>query len=403
LPVFTCSMLIRPRTNEKGQGITRREFLGKSALGTAGAVAAWQTGTWQASADLATKGRVALIRGFGRAENAFRAMQVFKKEIATAIGNKRVIIKPNGVSETTPLADTHADWLEGILEFLKSIGKTDVTIAESNAAGATLRVFYLMDYFKLTSRYPVKLVDLNQEGYELRDIWKNDSTLWTIRVSKVYLDPNNFIISCPRMKTHNTVVVTASLKNVVMSAPIVDVGCYGPGENLFTKPGRTFQPGARSNKWGAAGWPGMHGAESSAQILNDNIYRMVKIHGICPDLSVIDGYEGMQGDGPVGGSAVPVQNLGVAAFDFLAADRVCVRLMGHEGYLLDANQPALGPYPACLNYLAQSGLGTWDINRIVDAQSGAPITNAISPSWIVNYKPSPSLATQLGMRAAPKE
>ena len=62
--------------------------------------------------------RVSLAGGNDRADIAFKSLEPFKDEIAAAIGNKRVILKPNNVIINVPLCATHADNLEGILEFL---------------------------------------------------------------------------------------------------------------------------------------------------------------------------------------------------------------------------------------------------------------------------------------------
>lgn len=354
---------------------TRRCFNKATAVSAAASLA------WPADllADPYTS-RVALTKGMDRADNAFRAMQVFKREIAAAIGKKRIIVKPNVVQYDNDLADTHADWLEGILEFLKSIGRTDVYIAESPALGSTMAGFEHLGYLKLSDRYPVKFIDLNQEGSTDVQVWKDASSLWTIRVSRILRNPDNFIISCPRIKTHNGVVATCSMKNVVMGAPTVNVGAF------------FLQPGTVVGKWGP---PSMHGVDNADyQLLNDNLYRLVKVYGIQPHLAVIDGYEGMQGDGPVAGYAAPRQYLGICSLDWVAADRVCVRLMGHDQYTLNA----LGPYPACLNYCGQAGFGEWDISKI-------QVIGESVDANIVNYTPNPSTlnGALLVCRSTPKE
>src|ERR1035437_3147471 len=116
---------------------SRRDFLKTSLLGGAAALAAGRSPTARAAkaapaAAPAVTGkftsRVALAAGDDRAKLAFKALEPFKKEIAAAIGNKRVILKPNNVVINRPLCASHADNLEGILEFLKSIGKNNVVI-----------------------------------------------------------------------------------------------------------------------------------------------------------------------------------------------------------------------------------------------------------------------------------
>ena len=74
--------------------------------------------------------RVALTTGEDRADLAFKGLMSFQKNLANAIGNKQVVIKPNNVAIDSQLSASHAQNLEGILEFLKAIGKTNVLIAE---------------------------------------------------------------------------------------------------------------------------------------------------------------------------------------------------------------------------------------------------------------------------------
>jgi|PlaIllAssembly_1097288.scaffolds.fasta_scaffold20910_2 uncharacterized protein (DUF362 family) len=362
----------------------RRTFIKESLVTGVGLVAGWQAVSLGglARADDFTA-RVALTKGEDRADNAFRALQMFKKEIAAAIGSKRVVIKPNFVYYSTLLSCTHVGCVEGVLEFLKSIGKRDVVMAESSAANNTMAGYDLNSYWGLVKRYPVKLQDLNQEGFSNAKIWstgnRNETTPpTTIRISKMYLNPNNFFISCAPMKTHNCAVVTLSMKNIAMSAPVVDVG-------------RAWsQTGGRADK------ATMHGPGGSSntdfQVLNDNVYRMAKVYGIHPDLAVIDGYQGMQGDGPVSGYGVTAQKVAIASLDWLAADRVALELMGSNNYRLLNTMP----YPACLNYCWQAGLGEWDLSKI--QVLGEPIV----PN-VFNYAANPNLSLQLGLLAAPRE
>ena len=363
----------------------RRTFIRESLATGVGFVAGWQAASLGGVARAEDfTARVSLTNSDDRADNAFRALQMFKKEIAAAIGSKRVVIKPNFVYYSTLLSCTHVACVEGVLEFLKSIGKRDVVIAESSATGSTMAGYDLNGYWSLVNKYPVKLMDLNQEGFANARIWSTGNLAETvpprtIRISKIYLNPNNFIVSCAPMKTHNTAVVTLSFKNVAMSAPVIDVGSAWS------------QTGVRKDK----AW--MHGASGNApgdyQALNDNVYRMAKVYGIRPHLAVIDGYQGMQGDGPVSGYAVnPSQKVAVASLDWLAADRVALELMGPNNHRLLNTMP----YPACLNYCWQAGLGEWDLTKI--QVLGEPI----APN-VFNYVAHSAISSQMGMRSTPRE
>jgi uncharacterized protein (DUF362 family) len=279
--------------------------------------------------------RVALTTGDNRADLVFRALQPLSKEIKTAIGNRRVVLKPNNVSIDRPLCATHADTLEGVLEFLKSIRKTEnVIIAESAANGPTLDGFSNYGYFRLLSKYPVKLVDLDQEPIDVLHVFdEKDFRPHPVRVSHVLLDPDSYVVSVARMKTHDRAVATLSLKNIVFGAPIKDKG--------FTW-NSSRKPGSVNDK------PIVHG--SGFRGINYNLYSLSRqLH---PDLAIIDGFEGMEGNGPNSGTPVD-HRICVAGLDWLATDRVGIELMG-----IDFTQVGY------LNFCAQTGLGVADLNKI---------------------------------------
>jgi uncharacterized protein (DUF362 family) len=303
---------------------SRRNFL-KTSLLSGAAVMAGSRLPLAAAAGVASSeavgpvSRVSLAAGEDRVNNAFKSLEPFKKEIAAAIGNRRVVIKPNCVIINKPLCATHADQLEGILEFLKSIGKTNIVVAESPANGSAIDGFANYGYDKLAAKYQVKLVNLDMEKFEIvQCIDQKDMQPHPVRVAKMMMDPaNNFVISAAKFKTHDLVGITLSLKNVVVGAGIKDSGA-----GL----GRPGSGGGRSDK------PLMHGGGTYG--INYNLFTLSsKLH---PDLAMIDGYEGMEGTGPVNGTPVS-QKVAIGSLDWLAADRVGAELMGVDfskiGYL----------------------------------------------------------------------
>jgi len=295
---------------------SRRNFLKTSLIGGSAAVVALRlpsarNGVVAPAVKRQFTSRVALTSGEDRANLAFKALEPFKKEIAAAIGDKRVILKPNNVIINKSLCATHADNLEGILEFLKSIDKKDIVIAESPANGSALDGFANYGYNKFVGQYGVKLVNLDTEGDEIvQCIDEKDFQPHACRVSKLILDPKNFIISAAKLKTHDLVGITLSLKNIVVGSGIKDSPAVG----------------GKSDK------RLMHGGGTHG--INYNLFTLsAKLH---PDLAVIDGYEGMEGTGPVNGTPVE-QRVCMASMDWLAADRVGAALMGVDiskiGYL----------------------------------------------------------------------
>jgi uncharacterized protein (DUF362 family) len=315
---------------------SRRCFIKASVAGSIGATLIRPFDTF-ASFGTAQQfsAEVALTTGDNRADMAFRALKPFSKQIAQAIGKKRVVLKPNNVSIDIPLCATHVDTLEGTLEFMKSIGKLDqCIIAESAAGGATMDGFSNYGYMKLLNKYPVRFVDLDSEKIEIIHVFdEKNFRPHPVRVSGVLLDPDSYIISVARMKTHDRVLATLSLKNIVFGAPIKDIG-------FSWSPSR--KPGTVNDK------PIAHG--SGFRGINYNLYALApRLH---PHLALIDGFEGMEGNGPNWGTPVD-HRVCVVSTDWLAADRVGIELMGIDfskvGYL---------------NYCAQTGMGTAALEKI---------------------------------------
>ncbi len=335
--------------------INRRNFLRTSVLGGIAASFIGSSNTFASLNKIASlqsretfSASVAITSGDNRADLAFRALQPYSREIMQAIGNRRVVLKPNNVSTSIQLSSTHVDTLEGILEFLKSIKKLDnVVIAESPADGPALDAYSNYGYMRLANQYPVKFVDLDKEEFEILYVFdEKDFRPHPVRYSKMLLNPDSYIVSVARMKTHDRVVATLSLKNIVFGAPIKDIG-FSWGKN--------HREGAWSDKAIAHG--------SGFRGINYNLYNMAsRLH---PHLAVIDGFEGMEGNGPTQGTPVD-HRVCVAGTDWLAADRVAVELMGIDftkmGYL---------------NYCSQTGLGTADLSRIEIV--GERISNHIKP------------------------
>jgi uncharacterized protein (DUF362 family) len=262
--------------------------------------------------------KVALTTGEDIADQTMRSLKFFEKEIAQAIGNKRIIIKPNCVDTRNQLAATRAETIEGILEFLKSINKLEnAVVAESPASGRAAPGYSNYKYTPLADKYGIKLLELDDEPSEFMFVL-NERTLQPdpVRIAKLLIDGNNnFVISAAKMKTHDRVTATLSLKNIVLGAP---VKANGSSKGV------------------------VHGGNNNYTI-NYNLFALApRLH---PHLAVIEGYQGMQGNGPSAGTPVD-SRVCVASMDWLAADRVGVELMGLEvtkiGYLTFATRAQLG-------------------------------------------------------------
>ncbi|MGQ9570145.1 MAG: DUF362 domain-containing protein [Thermodesulfovibrionales bacterium] len=259
---------------------------------------------------------VSIIKGKNRRDNIRRSLECISDDIKRGIRGRQVVIKPNFVSTSIQLASSHVEQMRGILDFFRDFYKGKIIIAEA-ACGDTHSAFRNFDYYVLPDEYDVELVDLNQGTYKLIQIEDSKGNPFNVRVSTLLLNKDNYLVSAAKLKTHDTVVVTLSIKNMAM------------GSVLLSDKAKVHQGVKQTNL---------------------NIAKLA--HYIWPDLSVIDGLMGMEGNGPISGDPIHV-GIAIASSDPLAADRVACEIMAIDflkvGYLY---------------YCTERGLGETDLNKI---------------------------------------
>lgn len=321
--------------NAQKPKFSRRSFLwaATALTSSAGLLRAQESAAPQAAAALPQRGSVvSVISGASRRQSIHDALVAIEDQIMPALRKKKqVLIKPNIVSTKNQLASTHVDALHGILDFLGPRFKGPVVIAESSA-GYTTEGFDNLGYNRVLSEHKgqgVGLVDLNEEGkYVEGSILNGDLHIVPVRLAARLFDPDTYIICSAILKTHNTVVATLSLKNMCLGAPLHNAR----SETTRWNDKRLYHGGVRQTHVGIT---------MTAQ-------RLQPFWGA----AVLDGWEGMEGNGPTSGALV-ASRVAIASTDFVAADRVGVEVMGlnHEwvGYL---------------GFCAQSGLGQNDLAKI---------------------------------------
>ena len=294
---------------------------------------------------------VALVKGEDRRKNVTQALLAVDREIGPALKRKKyVVIKINNVSTTNQLAATHVDALRGLLDYLEPRTKGPVVIVESSA-GETLEGFENFKYAQLIPEYkrlPVSLVDLNRERkYEVFSIVDRNIRPIPVRLAARLFDPDAYIFTSAMLKTHNNVVATMSVKNMVIGSALHSVA----GETPAWHDKRLFHADAA---FPGAGRGGARGATLTfnAHAMNYNMAITAKKLSATWGAAVIDGFEGMEGDGPSGGTPVPM-HIALASPDFIAADRVSLETMGIPAH-------AVG----YLQYASQLGAGQFDLAKI---------------------------------------
>ena len=260
--------------------------------------------------------KVSLIKGNDRRDNIRRSLELISDDIRKDLKSRQVIIKPNFVSTSIPLASSHVDQIRGILDFLNRFYSGRALIAEA-ACGDTMEAYRNFGYIGLLKEYDVELIDLNKGPFEKIPVLDRRGRTIRVRVSSLLLDKSNYLISAAKLKTHDTVVVTLSIKNAAMGS-------------LFISDKVLVHQGFKQTNLNIAEIAGR----------------------VWPALSVIDGLVGMERDGPTLGSPIHV-GTAISSTDPLAADRVACEIMG-----VDFNKVGY------LYHCFRKGLGEADLQRI---------------------------------------
>ena len=277
----------------------------------------------------AKRATVSLVQGDQRRKNVTEALLAIDEQIRPILlTKKRVVIKPNLVNPAIPLAGTHADALLGIMDYLAPRFKGPITIAEASARD-TMEGFEHNHYDRVKQEYKqIELVDLNREGkYVMFSIVDENVRPIPIRLAARLVDPEAFIVSSAMLKAHNAVVATLSVKNMVIGTP------------LHSAPNETA-------------WHDKRKYHAGPHQMNYNMAISIVRERPQWGLALVDGFEGMEGNGPSDGTPVP-SRIAIASTDFLAADRVGLETMGVPAY-------AVG----YLQYAAQLGMGQYELEKI---------------------------------------
>ena len=299
--------------------LTRRRFLlratqaglalGAAGIGIGGYLVQQRASPWDASV-FPTPGRssVAVLRApryeadlEGVVANALRLLGV-------DVRGKSVLLKPNIVEfDPTTVINTDPRLVAATAAAMRSAGARQVTVGEGSGhrrdshfiAGQSGLLDLLRDV-------DVPFVDLNTAAISRVQLDSHFTSLGELWLPAPVTEAD-LVVSMPKLKTHHWGGVTLSLKNM-----------FG------TVPGRIY------------GWPKnvLHWAGLEESILD-------VAAAVRPQLTIVDGIVGMQGDGPIKGSAVDVGVI-LAGTDPVAVDSTAARLMGIDagrvGYLEEAGR-----------------------------------------------------------------
>ncbi len=164
------------------------------------------------------RSQVALVRGSDRYNNIVQALNLIEGDID--LGDKKLIlIKPNFVSTRRQLAATHVDAVRAVLDWLRPRYDGLITIGEGAATSDTFDGYRNFGYLALAEEYNVRFEDLNQDQWVPIEVYDRNLRPMAVRVARTTVE-SDFRISVGPPKTHDAVIVTLSLKNIVVGSLI---------------------------------------------------------------------------------------------------------------------------------------------------------------------------------------
>ncbi len=261
--------------------------------------------------------RVALVISNGHYEGVYEALSLIEDSIKRDInGKKRVIIKPNFVSTSRQLSATHVDAVRAVLDIITRYYSGRIIIGEGPASSSLRDGLKNFGFLSLQREYDIEFIDLNMDDYVEVDGFDRQLKPMKFKMSRTLLE-SDYRISVVPPKTHDTVIVTLTIKNMVVG------GLVGPEKSRI---------------------------HQGYKAINLNIAKLA-MH-VMPNLGVIDGFVGMQGRGPVSGDPIDLRAAAASIYP-VSLDAVMCRVMGF-------NPLSVG----YLYYLDKWGVGVADVENI---------------------------------------
>lgn len=230
----------------------------------------------------------------------------------TPLKDKRVVLKPNLVEyHRDKVINTDPRFVSAVIELCKREGAREIIVAEG--PGHWRNAEYLVresGLGEVLEKHQIPFVDLNHDEPVKTPNLGRLTGLEYLYLTRTIASAD-ILISLPKLKTHHWAGATLSLKNLFGTLPGI---CYGWPKNELH-------------------WRGIDNS-----IVDIALTRT-------PDLAIVDAVIGMEGDGPLNGTAKPFGALVMGA-DLVAVDATCCRLMRLDperiGYLVLGHMKKLG-------------------------------------------------------------
>ena len=296
-PGDAVERLIRTRMSRRRlliRGAQAALAAGAVGISVAGYLARQRPTPWDSSV-FTPPGRstVAVLRAAGYDADLEGTVKDALRLLDVDVRGKTILLKPN-IVEFDPGAAINTDprLVAATVAAMRSMGARSVTVGEGSGHRRDSQFIAVRSgLLDLLGDLDAPFVDLNTAAVRRVTLDTSFTSLGELWLPAPVIDAD-MVVSMPKLKTHHWGGVTLSLKN-----------CFG------VVPGRIY------------GWPKnvLHWAGLQESILD-------VAAAVRPDLAIVDGIVGMQGDGPIKGDAV---NAGVIVVgtDPVAVDSTAARIM----------------------------------------------------------------------------
>ncbi len=251
--------------------------------------------------------KLSFISSKDRGYNISRVLSLIKTDITSGLKSaKNIVIKPNCPISDFQSGSTHADAVASLLDFIFPHTTSQITLAEGSANGKTIDVFKQYGYLEIQEKYDLALVDLNNDEYENVELTDNKGKAYLEPFPKTILAADYFI-SISQPKTHSELLYSGAVSNIAPGYLDYKIASSKLIKNFgFSKKNKP--------------------SEISIKAANDNSRKLFDIRPI--SLAIIDGYNIIQGNGPLrDGESVPTY-WAIASIDAPGADYLACQLLG---------------------------------------------------------------------------
>jgi uncharacterized protein (DUF362 family) len=240
-----------------------------------------------------TPASVTIVRAPMYDQSVYATVRRLVESSGVDVRRRSVVLKPNLVEfEPGSSINTHPILVHAAYEAFRAMGAASVRIAEGPGHRRnTLDLADAAGYFKIVPGFEDLFTDLNVDA--VTRVWPKRQFS---RLEKVYLSNTalgaDLLVSMAKMKTHHWTGATLSMKNLF---GLVPGGIYGWPKNVLH-------------------WAGIDEC-------------VADLHAAFPrQFAIVDGIVGMEGNGPIQGTAKQAGVL-VAGTDPVAVDATCCRIM----------------------------------------------------------------------------